>query len=132
LHAHRAAPDAPPAYLALIKDAERLSTDFRFKLNSSDLDPRGVRDLTRLAEYLATNKIASSRVLLVGFGDNIGLPAATLKVSEERAKAVAALLRQDGIAVGQTAGFGVALPVAPNDSEEGRAKNRRVEVFIRP
>jgi len=127
-----AAPDAPPAYLALIKDAERLSTDFRFKLNSSDLDPRGVRDLTRLAEYLAANKIASSRVLLVGFGDNIGLPAATLKVSEERAKAVAALLRQDGIAVGQTAGFDVALPVAPNDSEEGRAKNRRVEVFIRP
>ena len=124
--------DAPPAYLALTKDAERLSTDFRFRLNSSELDPRGVRDLTRLAEYLASHKIAPARVVLVGFGDNIGLPNATVKVSEERAKAVAAILRQDGIVVGQTAGFGAAMPIAPNDSEDGRGKNRRVEVFVKP
>ncbi len=123
---------ASPEYLALIRNAERLSTDFRFRFNSVELDNRGARDTTRLADYLAAQHIEPQRLLLVGFGDNIGQPAAIRAVSESRAKAVAEALRRDGVAVGQYAGFGAAMPVADNNSEEGRDKNRRVEVFLRP
>ncbi|MEI7713439.1 MAG: substrate-binding domain-containing protein [Rhodospirillales bacterium] len=126
------APGTPPEYEAMIRNAERLSTDFRFRFNSVDLDNRSVRDTTRLADYLASRRIDPRRLLLVGFGDNIGQPAAIKAVSENRARAVAAALRQDGIAVGQTAGFGALMLVADNSTDEGRDKNRRVEVFLRP
>ena len=91
-----------------------------------------MRDTGRLADYLASRRIDPRRLLLVGFGDNIGQPAAIKAVSENRARVVAAALRQDGIAVGQTAGFGALMPVADNGTDEGRDKNRRVEVFLRP
>ena len=124
-------PGTPPEYEALTKSAERLTTDFRFKFGSTDIDNRGQRDMRRLADYLANRRIAPGRLILVGFGDNVGAAAAVKKISEDRAKAVAALLKLEGITVGQVAGFGALLPVADNDTEHGREKNRRVEVFVR-
>ena len=127
-----ASPGLSPEYVALTRRAERLTTDFRFKFGSSDLDNRALRDMSRLADYLAANKIPAKRVLLVGFGDNVGAAAATRLVSETRAKAVAAVLRQRGIVVGQAVGLGSLQPVADNSTEEGRDKNRRVEVYVLP
>ncbi len=121
----------PPDYDALTKGAERLTTDFRFKFGSTEMDNRAQRDTRRLADYLANRRIAPGRVILIGFGDNVGVPAGIKKVSEERAKVVANELKLEGIVVGQTAGFGALLPVADNDTEQGREKNRRVEVFVR-
>jgi phosphate transport system substrate-binding protein len=132
----RSEPSQPPSgtapeYLALIKNAERLSTDFRFRFNSSELDNRGLRDMSRMADYLATRRIEPRRIVLVGFGDNVGTPAAIKTVSENRARAVAAVLKQEGIVVGQIAGLGALQPVADNATEEGRDKNRRVEIYVR-
>ncbi len=121
-----------PEYVALTRRAERLSTDFRFRFGSTDLDNRALRDMDRLADYLATRKIPAKRLLLIGFGDNIGTTAAVRLVSENRAKAVAAVLRQRGIAVGQAIGLGSIQPVADNGTEAGRDKNRRVEVYVLP
>ncbi len=121
----------PAEYVALVRNAERLSTDFRFKFNSTDLDNRGVRDTTRLADYLASRRIDPKRLVLIGFGDNVGNPAGIKTVSENRARRVAEELKRDGIAVGQIVGFGAAMPVADNASEDGRDKNRRVEVYVR-
>ncbi len=121
----------PPEYVALVRNAERLSTDFRFKFNSIDLDNRGVRDTTRLADYLASRRIDPRRLVLIGFGDNVGNSAGIKTVSENRARRVAEELKRDGIAVGQIVGFGAAMPVADNATEDGRDKNRRVEVYVR-
>jgi outer membrane protein OmpA-like peptidoglycan-associated protein len=70
------------------------------------------------------------RVEVAGHTDNVGTPDPNLKLSQQRAEAVMAALVERGIAPGRLAakGYGQATPVADNRTEEGRAKNRRVEL----
>ena len=71
------------------------------------------------------------KVYVVGHTDNTASLDLNLKLSRERAEAVAqALVSGHGIDAGRLIGQGVGplAPVASNDSEEGRAKNRRVEL----
>lgn len=65
-----------------------------------------------------------------GHTDNVGAAEANQKLSEARAQSVAAALGQRGIAANRLAakGYGQSAPVADNRSEEGRARNRRVEL----
>ncbi len=68
---------------------------------------------------------------IVGHTDNVGAFDYNLGLSERRAAAVVQeLTAKHGIAAArlQPAGVGMLAPVAPNDSEEGRSKNRRVEL----
>jgi OmpA-OmpF porin, OOP family len=68
-----------------------------------------------------------------GHTDNVGDAAANQKLSEARAKSVVAALVQRGVADGRmtSKGLGQSVPVADNRTEEGRAKNRRVELVKR-
>lgn len=70
------------------------------------------------------------RISVEGHTDNVGSPASNRTLSEARAKAVAEAVAKAGIDPGRlgSAGFGQERPVADNRSEEGRAKNRRVEL----
>jgi len=70
------------------------------------------------------------RVEVAGHTDNVGTPEANLKLSQERAQAVMTALVERGIAPGRLTakGYGQTTPVADNRSEDGRAKNRRVEL----
>jgi outer membrane protein OmpA-like peptidoglycan-associated protein len=71
------------------------------------------------------------RVWVVGHTDSVGTVEANQKLSEARAAAVAkALVANYGISAARLKGYGVGplAPLASNDSEEGRAKNRRVEL----
>jgi OmpA-OmpF porin, OOP family len=65
-----------------------------------------------------------------GHTDNVGTPEANLRLSEDRAKAVAAALAKRGVDASRLTakGYGPSSPVADNRTEEGRAKNRRVEL----
>ena len=63
--------------------------------------------------------------------DGIGGVAKNLALSKDRAHAVAVQLESRGIKPAVVTGFGKELPVASNDTEEGRDKNRRVEVWLR-
>ena len=70
---------------------------------------------------------------MVGHTDSVGGFDGNLALSRRRAEAVAAALVKDyGVAAGRLVGNGVAslAPVASNASEEGRAKNRRVELVL--
>ena len=65
----------------------------------------------------------------------MGDDAYNVKLSEARAASVRAALLAAGLPKGvtfETKGYGKARPVASNDSESGRARNRRVEVYIKP
>ncbi|MGY1490229.1 OmpA family protein [Methylobacillus pratensis] len=70
------------------------------------------------------------RVLLIGHTDDTGNTKLNAELSEKRARAVAALFKTNGVAEEQLyyQGAGETLPVADNRTDEGRAKNRRVEI----
>lgn len=71
-------------------------------------------------------------VQLAGHTDNTGDPEANKKLSVDRAAAVKDLLVAGGIDASRidTAGWGQEKPIASNETEEGRAKNRRTELVL--
>lgn len=128
-----ALPDTAPDRLRqLVAGASRISVDFRFQQNSTELDSRSSRDLERLVAYVKAQRIAPSRVILAAFADNSGPAPVNLAVSQRRADAVAAAMSKNGIPPGKVAAFGADLPVADNATGDGRERNRRVEVYLAP
>jgi phosphate transport system substrate-binding protein len=119
----------PARYATLSRSGKRLSLDFRFQKNSAELDNRGLRDLERLLAFYREN--GQTRLVLVGFSDGRGSAAQNAKLSLERAKKIADELRQRGVPAVDLEAMGSELPVASNDSDAGREKNRRVEVWLR-
>lgn len=127
----RAAPaGAPPEYVRFTTGARRLSSTFRFEPGSSAFDTRAQRDLDRVVEYLRENELAGSAVRVLGFADGVGGKGVNQQLSLDRATQVAQAFAQRGIAGVTVAGLGSALPVADNAGEEGRRRNRRVEVWV--
>ena len=128
--AQKAPPDAPPEYRSLTANAERMLIDFRFLADGTELDRRAFADLDRVVAQLAKAGNANVRVLLFGFSDSSGSPLDNQVLSLTRARAVADELSRRGFTPAIVGGFGSAMPVASNDTPEGREKNRRVEIWI--
>ncbi len=84
----------------------------------------------RLAQWMSENPDVNIRV--VGHTDNVGSVPFNMALSEDRAKAVQAFLVQRDVAVSriQVEGKGPLEPIADNETEEGRAVNRRVQVVV--
>ena len=100
-----------------------------FDTNRAELKPESDAALQEIAKLLKQD--ANLRLLVVGHTDNVGGYDANMTLSERRAAAVfQALTSKHGIAPARlrAAGVGMAAPVATNETEEGRAKNRRVEL----
>ena len=103
-----------------------------FDTDKATLKPESEPTLAEMAKYLKAN--AQARVFIVGHTDMQGGIERNQKLSHDRAAAVvAALAARHGIAKDRLApdGVGPLAPVAANDSEAGRAKNRRVEMVLR-
>jgi phosphate transport system substrate-binding protein len=124
------ATSAPSAYRKLATGATRLSLDFRFKLGSASVDNKARTDLDRLTRYLAQPINRGRKLALAGFADAQGSDATNETLAKERAEAIAKLLAQRGVNA-EVASFGSAMPVAPNNTPVGRARNRRVEAWLR-
>jgi outer membrane protein OmpA-like peptidoglycan-associated protein len=100
-----------------------------FDTAKSELKAESDPTLSEIAKLLKENP--TLRVFVVGHTDTVGDPAANLKLSQARAQSViSALVAKYGIAASRLAPFGNGpyAPVASNKTEEGRAKNRRVEL----
>lgn len=119
----------PAAYQQLAREAQRLTVNFRFAEGSAQLDNKAQRDVQRLIDYLNSHDKQMNAAVLVGFGDARNDPARTALLSKLRAMAVRRELARGGILVKEINGLGDQLPVASN-SEAGRIKNRRVEVWV--
>jgi phosphate transport system substrate-binding protein len=122
---------APAEYKALTAGAERLSLNFRFRPGGSDLDNKALVDLGRVIDFTTDMKYTGQNILLLGFADNVGNPAANVALSTQRAKAVADQFKRRGMNPETVSGFGSELPVASNNTEDGREKNRRVEIWVK-
>jgi len=101
-----------------------------FGFNSSELTPTAKENIAKLVQSL--NKETGTDVLVLGHTDNVGSLAANQKVSEARAAAVRSFAIANGVAGARikTEGKNYSEPLASNDSESGRAANRRVEIVI--
>lgn len=101
-----------------------------FNTASYELLPASNAELAKLTKLLNTNP--TLRIELGGHTDNVGADAANMTLSDQRAKAVRDHLIAQGIdATRITAkGYGETKPVATNDTDEGRAQNRRTEVTV--
>jgi phosphate transport system substrate-binding protein len=121
-----------PDYTALIDGAERLSLNFRFHQGSAHLDNKALQDVQRLVEYLSRQENQQRDLILVGFADsNEVIPMHSLGLSIARADGVADVLINSGVAPKKVRGLGAVANVASNENDQGRQKNRRVEVWIR-
>lgn len=123
----QACTDCPPAYAAATRKATRLSVDFRFEYNSTDLDGRAQLDIDRVTTFLAAKPKA--KLMLFGFSDATG-GAGNTSLSLARAQSVKQELETHGVRVARVEGFGAAMPVASNETDVGRDRNRRVEAWI--
>jgi phosphate transport system substrate-binding protein len=122
---------APEEYKLLTEGAERLSVDFRFQSGKSEQDNKIQADLDRIASMIADQQGEGDRILLFGFADNQGTPEASQAMSLSQAKIVETQLSQRGIKLAVVRGYGSVLPIANNDTSEGRDRNRRVEIWIK-
>ncbi|WP_392890302.1 substrate-binding domain-containing protein [Pseudomonas migulae] len=120
----------PEGYQALSRHAQRLSVNFRFEEGSASLDNKARQDLTRVLDYIRQNEKTDRQVTLVGFGDAKSDPARADLLSKLRAMAVRRELVKNGVVFREIRGFGAEMPVAANSADEGRIKNRRVEVWV--
>ena len=101
-----------------------------FAFNKSDLQPLAKANLYKLAEILINNP--DTNINIYGYTDSKGTDEYNLSLSDRRAASVKAYLISKGIASSRmnTMGMGEASPIASNDTEAGRAQNRRVEFAI--
>lgn len=105
--------------------------DLVFATGSSDLGPGRFNSLAELADYLKANP--EKRVALVGHTDAEGSLAGNISLSKRRAASVMDRLVNDfGVNPGQleAEGIGYLAPIASNQTDDGRTRNRRVEAIL--
>lgn len=119
-------PPPPPAVVTL--DSMSL-----FDSGRAQLKPDSTRAMVGALEMIKAHP--DKRILVAGYTDNVGNPDSNLKLSIARAGAVRAwLINVSGIPATQFAiqGYGDTRPIGANDTQKGRARNRRVEITLVP
>ena len=125
---------------AIVADATVFSNDIRstghsavygiyFDTGKSTIKPESAQAIGEIAKMLKADP--GLKIFVVGHTDNQGGVESNIKLSQDRGEAVLqTLVRDHGIAANRLRSYGCGLfsPVASNDSEDGRAKNRRVEL----
>jgi outer membrane protein OmpA-like peptidoglycan-associated protein len=114
-------------------EEEKLKTIFNnieFETGKAILRETCFDELNELVELM--NKKPEWKLLIEGHTDNVGKPAANLKLSQDRAQALVNYLVSKGINKARliAKGYGDKKPIASNKTPEGRAKNRRVEMKV--
>lgn len=101
-----------------------------FKTNSSTLSAASKKSLSEFASKMAD--MPETDITVYGHTDNTGTAAVNEKLSAQRADAVSKYLQSCGITADRIVAEGKSytMPVASNDTAEGKAQNRRVEVYI--
>jgi len=114
-----------------LKDVQNKKGPILFKKGKADVDPACDATMQEIADIMASVK--GYRVRVDGHTDNVGKKSANQKLSTQRAAAVVTYLVKvknvDKNRLGSR-GFGDTQPIADNKTDEGRAKNRRVDFTV--
>ena len=103
-----------------------------FDVDSAALKPDARGTIEKLGDVM--KRYADTGILVKGHTDGTGSEKYNQDLSERRAQAVTNFLIGTGVPAGRITaiGFGETMPVAPNDTADGRQRNRRVEIEIKP
>ena len=101
-----------------------------FDTKKTDLKPESITELDNVVKLM--NENPAMKIQIRGYTDNVGTPADNLKLSAGRAVSVVNYLLGKGVNNSRLSfkGFGEANPIADNNSEQGRALNRRTELSV--
>lgn len=101
-----------------------------FESGKALITPASFKELDELVEYLMLKKTLV--IEIAGHTDNVGAPAGNLKLSQDRSNAVRDYLVKKGIPSARLVpkGYGDTQPIASNDTDAGKQKNRRTEVRV--
>jgi outer membrane protein OmpA-like peptidoglycan-associated protein len=102
-----------------------------FKTGKAEIDSSSAPTLAHAAE--AIKKAPTAKIEIAGFSDNVGNAKKNQALSGKRAEAVKKYLVSLGVSTKQVSskGYGAAQPIGDNKTEEGRAKNRRIEFRVK-
>ncbi len=104
--------------------------DILFEFDRANLTPEAVRTVGEISDVL--RGVEGRRIAVEGHTDSVGTVVYNKQLSTRRAEGVARELSRNGVSRGnmQVEGFGEGSPISTNNSDAGRARNRRVEVII--
>jgi len=124
----------------------RFNSDITFDSGSAVVKPEAKAALTKLAEILSVDSVKDRMMTIIGHTDSdrvrkadtiarlkqLGKSADNMGLSEARAEAVSVVLRTGGVDAGRiaTLGKGDTAPIADNNSPAGKARNRRVDIYL--
>ena len=114
------------------KLAVTMASDTLFESGKAQLQPGAQDKLGRLAQVM--NRYPRSRIAIIGHTDSRGSEEANHELSVDRAQAVADALTENSVSAQRISvrGMGESRPLASNETAEGRAQNRRVEIDVTP
>ena len=126
-------PKADEMQKGLDRDGRVALYGIQFDFNKAEIKPDSAGTLAEIGQLMQSNR--ALKLYVVGHTDSVGGVAYNKDLSEKRAQAVVQWLVAKHAVAGDRlvpAGVGPLAPVATNSTEEGRAKNRRVELVVRP
>ncbi|MGN6376734.1 MAG: OmpA family protein [Sphingomonas sp.] len=109
-----------------------MPSNVTFAYDSAQVQPQFQATLDQVAQVL--KQYDETYIDVYGFTDSTGSDSYNQQLSERRAESVASYLEARGVQAARlgTKGYGETQPIAPNDTEAGRAQNRRVEIRLVP
>lgn len=119
-----------------LANARQLSATFRYETGTDSLNARALTDLDRLGAVLSTPAYTNKEVLFLGFTDAVGNDDLNRELSQDRAEQVISALLQkypdlvDNVRL-TAIGYGEIMSLSCNDTDTGRAINRRIEVWVK-
>ena len=113
-----------------LTQAAQFVVALRYDTGLDILDSRAQADLKRFVYMMNHPDYKNREIIVVGHTDAIGEETENQRLSLERANNLARVLESSGLSVKATHGFGMEVPVAGNESPEGRRRNRRVEIYL--
>ena len=123
-------PPPPPAPKPVIIEKGRQTLNVKFDFDKSTIKKGYYKDIDDLVKVM--KDYPDLNVVIEGHTDSVGTAAYNKKLSQERAEAVKQYMVEKGIDANRlkAQGFGEERPIASNDTEEARQKNRRVEAAV--